>query len=153
MFVFFSFSPPAISILLNSLISSGYACFSFPLQLLWPNEQAIVEQQGYNLCCLSPSFSLGRLHAGPCWTPKGNTSSPEAATSKAGESWLSFPASILVSFLLLPLTLIQAAILDQGQAPWPKTCPAAGGQEGSAPAFGCRISQPPHLSRPHFCLS
>lgn len=39
-------------------------------QLLRPNEHATVEQQGYNLRCLSPSFSLGKLHTAPCWTPE-----------------------------------------------------------------------------------
>lgn len=46
---------------------------------------------------------------------KGDTSSPEAATLKVSESAKSLPASILVSFLQLPLTLIQ-----HGQIPWPK---------------------------------
>jgi len=45
----------------------------------------------------------------------GDTSSPKAATSKAGEPSTSLPASTLVSLLLLPLTLIQAAILLMAQ--------------------------------------
>lgn len=36
-------------------------------QLLWPSEHVISDQQGHPLCCFSPSFSLGRLHTGPCW--------------------------------------------------------------------------------------
>lgn len=64
---------------------------------------------------------------------KGNTSSPEAAMSKVGESSMSLPASILVYFLLLPLTLIHAAILLTAG---PKSCPAAAEWEDSASLFG-----------------
>ena len=158
---FFSLSPLAIPILQNSLISSGCTCFCCPLHLCYSLT---------NMSLLSSKITPLEVNSRAFHTPpppppppragftqvpaepwKGDTSYPEAATSKAGESSTSLPASMLVSLLLLPLTLIQAAILLTSGSP--KSCPAAGEQKDSASAFGYSPSQPPHFSGPHFCRS
>lgn len=101
-------------------------------QLLWHSGYVIVEQQGHHLCCLSPSFSLGRLHTGPCWALERQHLFSWGCNIKG--RW------VVTEFSCFHTGVFPAAAAHpypgshscQGQVAQPKTCPAPGGRAGSA---------------------
>lgn len=133
MLIFFSLSPLAIPILQNSLISSGCTCFCCPLHLCYGLRNTSSLSSKITALEVNspashppppppPQVGFTQVPAEP-W--KGNTSSPEAATSKVGEPSTSLPASSYWSLCCCCHSPFSRQPSCWHQAPWPKELPSS----------------------------